>query len=101
MGKLSVQDNAVLDIIEARKTAGAKGNSNDDLAHGPNDWVAFITAYLGRAARGVHRNEKEGQQYRDNLVKAGGLILSAIVAYDRNDRAMPVKPGTVEVLVKE
>jgi hypothetical protein len=29
-----------------------------DLQLSENDWIAFITAYAGRAARGVRRNER-------------------------------------------
>jgi hypothetical protein len=53
-----------------------------DLQLSENDWIAFITAYAGRAARGVRRNERENQTYRANLVKVGGLVLSALAAYD-------------------
>lgn len=99
---MSVQDKVIADIVAAREAAGAKGNANDDLTHSGNDWIAFITAYLGRAARGVYRNDKEGQQYRDNLVKAGGLIVSALVAYDRSHSLQNeyVTPGTVVVREK-
>lgn len=48
-----------------------------------NDYIAYVTAYLGRAADGVFRNEREGQTFRDNMVKAAGLCISAIVAYDK------------------
>jgi hypothetical protein len=41
-----------------------------------------VNAYTGRAAEGVRRNEREDQNFRVNMVKAGGLIVSAIQAYD-------------------
>lgn len=48
-----------------------------------NDYIAYVNAYIGRAAEGVFRNEREGQNFRDNMVKAGGLIVAAIAAYDK------------------
>lgn len=49
----------------------------------PNDFIAYATAYLGRAAQGVFRNEKEGCDYRQNMIKAAGILVSAIVSYDK------------------
>ena len=65
-----------------------------DLAHGgdtdefdqkntANDWIAYINAYTGRAAAKVARNEREKQTFRENLVKAGALVVAAIEAHDR------------------
>lgn len=48
-----------------------------------NDYIAYINAYTGRAALGVFRNEREGQDFRENMVKAGGLVLAAILSYDK------------------
>lgn len=61
----------------------AKADSSEDSRWSANDWIAFVNAYTGRAAEGVRRNEREQQEFRDNMVKAGGLILSAIQAYDK------------------
>lgn len=54
-----------------------------DKQNTPNDWIAFINAYTGRAAAKVFRNEKEGQDFRANLVKAGALVLAALEAHDK------------------
>lgn len=80
---MSVQAKVIEDILAAREAANAGGNGARDLEWSQNDWIAFVNAYLGRAAQNVYRNEKERQSYRDNLVKAAGLIVSALVAYDR------------------
>jgi hypothetical protein len=93
---MSVQAKVIADIVAAREAANAGGNGARDLEWSQNDWLAFVNAYLGRASQGVYRNEKEKQSYRDNLVKAGGLIVSALVAYDRIQNYS--KPGTVELL---
>jgi hypothetical protein len=47
-----------------------------------NDFVAYISAYAGRAATGVLRNEREGVTSRDMLVKAGALCAAAIDKID-------------------
>ena len=48
-----------------------------------NDFVAFISAYAGRASTKVLRNEREGVTSRDMLVKAGALAVAAVEAIDR------------------
>jgi len=48
-----------------------------------NDFIAFINSYTGRAAEGVFRNEREEQDFRENMVKAAGIAMAAIVAFDR------------------
>lgn len=65
-----------------------RGRFHDTNAR--NDFVAIVTAYLGRAADRVPRNDVEGCDYRENLVKAGAVILGAIVAYDEG---MPSRKG--------
>ena len=59
-----------------------KADQSQDDTWSNNDWIAFVNAYIGRAASGVRRNERENQTFRENMVKAGGLILSAIAAHD-------------------
>lgn len=54
-----------------------------DKTNRANDWIAYIMAYAGRAARRVYRNQKEGQNYRDNLVKTAAIAVAALEAYDR------------------
>ena len=49
-----------------------------------NDWVAYVVAYLGRASHKVFRNQREKCDYRENLIKAGALIVAAIRAHDLN-----------------
>jgi hypothetical protein len=80
---MSVQDKVVADILAERQKAVEANKGALDSVSTANDWIAFVTAYLGRAAEGVYRNEREGQTFRENMVKAGGLIVSALVAYDR------------------
>lgn len=47
-----------------------------------NDFVAFITAYAGRAADKCYRNEREGQTFRDNMVKVAALALAALERHE-------------------
>lgn len=47
-----------------------------------NDWVAYIMAYAGRGAA-AHINEKEGQCFRDRMIKVAALSLAALEAYDK------------------
>lgn len=77
---------AIDDIVNerARQINAADINMEEfDKSNSRNDWIAYINAYTGRAADKVFRNAREGQQFRDNMVKAGALIIAAIEAYDK------------------
>lgn len=64
----------------------AHGGDTDDFdkSNSKNDWIAYVNAYTGRAAEKVFRNEKEGQTFRENMIKAAALIIAAIEAHDNN-----------------
>ena len=47
-----------------------------------NDWVAFVSTYIGRASN-AFRNQREGQDFRENMIKAAALCVAAIEAYDK------------------
>ncbi len=53
-----------------------------DKANSRNDWVAYITAYAGRAADKCPRNEC--CEFRDMMKKVAALAVAAIEAYDKN-----------------
>jgi hypothetical protein len=78
----------ILDEIDAereRQVSGGPGVHTDDFdkTNTANDWIAYIIAYAGRAARRVYRNQREKQGYRENLVKTAALAVAALEAYDR------------------
>ena len=78
---------AINDVVTERErhTALALGGNTRafDSTNTPNDWIAYVNAYLGRATRKVLRNEKEKCEFRSNMVKAASLCLAAIEAHDR------------------
>ena len=55
-----------------------------DKTNTPNDFVAYITTYAGRATQKVKSNEKRGEEYRTNLIKVAALCLAAIETYDES-----------------
>jgi len=60
------------------------GDTNDfDKGNSRNDWIAYVTAYLGRAGHQVARNEREQQEFRDNMIKAAALCLAALESHDK------------------
>lgn len=89
-------ENLFIDEVErkvAREILAERGRSVR-LAHGGdteafdrgntrNDWVSYVTAYTGRAADKVSRNEREGQMFRENMIKAAALCLSAVINHDK------------------
>jgi hypothetical protein len=48
----------------------------------PNDYIAYITAYVGRAAQKVAKNQATEEGFRDNLIKAAAIIVAAIEKED-------------------
>ena len=51
-----------------------------DLDNTQNDWIAFITAYAGRAAEKCYRNHREGLDFRVMMIKVAALAVAAIEA---------------------
>ena len=49
-----------------------------DTRNSTNDFVAYITAYAGRAAENVLRNEREGCDSLSMFIKVGALVLAAL-----------------------
>ena len=54
-----------------------------DKGNTRNDWIAFLSAYSGRGAAKVFRNERQDEGFRENMVKVAALALSAIRAVDK------------------
>ena len=79
--------NNVLDEIylerERQHDLTIGGNTEKfDESNSQNDWVAYITAYAGRASQKVDRNDREGCLFRDNMIKVAALAVAAIENYD-------------------
>jgi hypothetical protein len=66
-----------------RDLAHAGDTEEFDKGNSKNDWIAYVNAYIGRAADKVFRNEKEGHKFRENMVKAAALCVAAIEAHDK------------------
>lgn len=52
-----------------------------DRGNTRNDWIAYVTAYIGRAAEKCFRNEKENQDFVVNMTKAAALCVAAIESH--------------------
>lgn len=69
---------------ERQKSLAHGGDTEEfDKSNSRNDWIAYATAYLGRASDKVFRNQRENCDYRENLVKAGAVIVAALEAHDK------------------
>lgn len=69
---------------ERQKALAFEGDTDGfDKTNTQSDWVAFIAAYSGRAAGKVFRNQREGQRFRDNMIKVAAIALAAIEATDK------------------
>ena len=54
-----------------------------DAYNSVNDWVAYITAYAGRAAAKAKINSSEPHNFRTYMIKVAALAVAAIEAYDK------------------
>lgn len=67
----------VSDERQRQKDIGTDGQILDR-----NGLIAASLAYLGRASEGVRRNESEGHDPKEMLVKAAAVIVDAIERCD-------------------
>ena len=75
------------DVAEERRSQIEKAHGGDteefDKSNSRNDWIAYLNSYSGRAAEKVFRNEREGCDFRENMVKVAALATAAIEAHDK------------------
>lgn len=67
-----------------------KAAFRSDFAVSDNDWVAFVTAYAGRAAQGVVRNDMEDprsqrERFRQRMLQVAALAVAAVEAHDASE----------------
>lgn len=80
----SILDEILKERTRQIETCKHGGDTNDfDKGNSRNDWVAYISAYMGRAAAKCTRNEKDGQDFRANMLKVAALAMAAIEAHDQ------------------
>jgi len=69
------------EMLAEQVTAERRWTLDFDDKNTLNDWVIYITQYASSAAK--FGNTKE--ETRDQLIKAGGLVITALKALERND----------------
>lgn len=76
---MSELTNILHEIGEERLRQTQNQTTNElDETNTPNDFVAYITAYAGRAAAKCPRNERQGENFRENMIKVAALAVAAI-----------------------
>ncbi len=75
----------IIELIKAERIRQVEiahsGDTNAfDKTNTKNDWIAYVNAYIGRAADKCFRNERENQDYKENMIKAAALIVAALEA---------------------
>jgi len=85
MNNLQLVSKQAIDLIikeRYRQLVLAHGGDTEEFDRGnsQNNWIAYINAYIGRAAQKVTRNERDGQTFRNNMIKAGALCVAALEA---------------------
>lgn len=78
------KDQYVLEEIKRerqRRYGGITALHEENLT--PNDWVAVICAYAGRAAQKVDRNTEEQCSFRRSMISVAALAMAAIETQDK------------------
>lgn len=82
---MSPTDNVLVEVAEERQRQLYLAHGGDtnkfDENNSCNDWVAYISAYVGRAADKCPRNKSH--DFRDMMIKVAALAVAAIEAYDK------------------
>ncbi len=85
MAFTKIQERILDQVLIERQRQRDMGHGGDteefDKGNSQNDWIAYITAYLGRAADKVFRNIKEVQSFEGNMIKVAALALAALEAH--------------------
>jgi len=54
-----------------------------------NDWVAYICRYVAEGAYGGRQNKYTPERFKEHLIKAASLCISAIITIERNKDCAP------------
>ena len=73
------------EIDEEREYQDNKWGTENDNKNTPNDWIAYITAYNGKA----YRYPSDKDNFRKCMIKVAALAIAAIEACDRNNGFPP------------
>lgn len=64
---------------DRQKSLSLGGDTDDfDTTLSANDFIALANSYLGRAVQKSFRNEKENQNYQENMIKAITLLFASL-----------------------
>lgn len=80
---MTVIDDILAERQRQKNLAHGGDTEEFDKGNSCNDWIAYVNAYIGRAAQKVFRNRRESQDFRENMVKAAAICLAAIEAHDK------------------
>lgn len=78
----SALTSVINELVRQQDLAIGGDTESFDAANNRNDWVAYVSAYVGRAADKCLRNEREDCDFRENMVKTAALAIAAIRAHD-------------------
>lgn len=81
----NLTEKAINEILKEMGCARCKWDADFDDNNTLNDWIAYVVQYASSAVDFSLTKE----QQRQRLVKAGGLIIHALVAQDRNNGFAP------------
>lgn len=73
----------VLEVIAERLAQDRKFGNVHDSEHSARDWVAFVTAYAGKAVGALDGDDTPGHSYRDRMIQVAALALCAVQQADR------------------
>ncbi|KKN26490.1 hypothetical protein LCGC14_0874060 [marine sediment metagenome] len=80
-------NNRILAEIEAERIYQDEkwGGPEHDDQHEPNDWIAFITCWNGKAFNCCEKHPIDSRTFRFNMVKVAALAVAAMESVDRKE----------------
>lgn len=72
----------VAEVAAERERQKSLETAKLDQTNTINDYVAYVSAYAGRASTKVNRNIRESVTPRDMFIKAAALAVAAVEAID-------------------
>jgi hypothetical protein len=85
LSTINKRSNIFVEISNERDYQDGKWGKENDDRNTPNDWIAYITAWTGKA----YKYPSCKDNFRKNMVKVAAIAVAAVEACDRNDGIPP------------
>ena len=78
------REGVFVDVAKELTCQDERWTQEFDSKHTMNDWVSFITRYVGKAVPMREPNDLHIKVFRDNMIKVAALAIAAVETLDTN-----------------